>query len=219
MAEYDKVTDEATAVEENKQPKQNKQMKRNFNLWAALFGFLYYAYKGLWKKGLLLTSLTMIILTIIHLLFPRISLSALSTGVSVGVFGAMGNIDLNRKAEYGETMWKELPPIFHRNWAVIGLSVLIFILYMTIPSTPLPEMEDASTELVTEILTEHYQLPLEAVDVRILDEVEGVENLYNAQATLSNDLTVQISVEYFPESNYIEVFIPEEEMILLLNEI
>lgn len=195
---------------------KEKRNKGNFNFWAAFFGIFYYIYKGLWKKGLLLTSLVVIILMIVELIFQRIAPSSLSTALSIGIFGSMANMDLQRKEQTGETMWKELPAIFHRNWAVLAITAIIFIVYMIIPVTPYAEIEDTSTELVTEILNEHYMIPLEAVDVEILDEIEGEENMYYANATLSDDSVVQIAIEYFPDGEYIEVFIPDQDILYLL---
>lgn len=219
MEEDTNFTIDDKADEEKKQPGKKKRTHSNFNFWAAFFGPFYYIYEGLWKKGLLLSSLAMILIMLVHLLFPRISISALSTGISVGVFGTMANIDLARKEESGETMWKELPAIFHQNWLVVILFVLTFIVYMATPMTSLSEIEDTSTGLVTEILHDHYGIPLEAVNVRIVEEVKSLENFYHAEAKLSNDSSVEVLIEYFPDDYYIEVFIPDEEILYLIGDI
>lgn len=57
--------DEKTPVAFKNEKKKNSQQIseeetiskwNNFNIWASLFGLIYYFYKGLWKKGLLLTK-------------------------------------------------------------------------------------------------------------------------------------------------------------------
>lgn len=101
--------------------------KRNyFNGYAMLFGALYYFAEGLWKKGLILGSISLVFSMLIRGLLPTHSLvvSVLSLIFNIGVFGLMGAIDKERKEQSDETMWEELPPFFHKNWTVIGIFLL-----------------------------------------------------------------------------------------------
>lgn len=198
---------------------KNKKSKgrynnQNFNFWAAFFGVFYYMYKGLWKKGFLLSVVFMIILMVIQILFPRAPISSLSTGISVSLFGSMANLDLRRKERDGETIWKELPSIFSLNWIVIGLTAVTLFIFIILPVTPYAEMEETSASLVSDILQDDLGLSLQAVDVKILDEVS--EDTFSAIATLSDDSVIHFSIEYYPDDEYIEVYIPDQETTNLL---
>lgn len=194
---------------------QNKSIKGNFNVWAAILGPLYYIYKTMWKKGLLLSSLILIISGIAQWIFPTASLTWLSIGLNIGIYGGLANIDIERKKRFKETVWKELPPVFNNNWLVIIIFVLSFIFFISTDNGSISEIEDVSIDLVTQVLHNQYDIPLDAVDVMIVNEVEGAENTYDARATLSDSSVINILVEYVPDRDYIVVSIPYEEVLLL----
>lgn len=193
----------------------NQNKKSNLNIWAAIFGPLYYIYKGLWKKALLLTSVILVIIGVVQWVFPTMSINGLSIGLNAGIYGTLANIDLNRKKRFKETVWKELPSIFNLNWMVIGVFVVSVIFSISTDSGSISEIEDASVDVVSQILQDRYDIPLEAVDVMILDETEGVENSYEARAILSNNSVINISIEYYPDRDNLYVFIPFEEVLLI----
>lgn len=193
----------------------NQNKKSNLNIWAAIFGPLYYIYKGLWKKALLLTSAILVIIGVVQWVFPTMSINGLSIGLNAGIYGTLANIDLNRKKRFKETVWKELPSIFNLNWMVIGVFVVSVIFSISTDSGSISEIEDASVDVVSQILQDRYDIPLEAVDVMILDETEGVENSYEARAILSNNSVINISIEYYPDRDNLYVFIPFEEVLLI----
>ena len=187
----------------------------NFNIWAAIFGPLYYIYKGLWKKGLILSSLILIVIGVAELLFPTASLNWVTIGLNVGVYGALANFDINRKEQFNEKMWKELPPVFNLNWVVILIFAISFIFSIATDNGSTTEIEDASVDIVTDILHNQFNIPLDAIDVMIVNESETAENTYEARATLSNNTVINISIEYYPDKDNLYVYIPYEEVMYI----
>lgn len=107
-------------------------------IWTFLFGVFYYIYKGLWKKGLLLYTLTLII-AIVLVFFTQLfnwnesTFFSLRRLMLIGIYATMGPIDIHRKEYNNETMWKELPSVFSKGPAVIAVTVVavIFNSYLT----------------------------------------------------------------------------------------
>lgn len=97
-----------------------------FNGYAMVFGLFYYIEEGLWKKGLIIGSVSMVIGMMIRGLLPTHSftVSWLSFILNVGIFGVMGAIDKERKEQFDETMWKELPSFFNKSWVVMSVFLL-----------------------------------------------------------------------------------------------
>lgn len=192
---------------------QNKTS--NFNLWAAIFGPLYYIYKKMWRKALLLSSLVLIISGIAQWVFPTASLAWLSIGLNIGIYGGLANIDIERKKRFKETVWKELPTVFNNNWLIIIIFVLSFVFLISTDDSSISIIEDSSIDLVTQVLHNQYDIPLDAVDVMIVNEVKGVKNNYNAKATLSDSSVINILIEYYPDRDYIFVTVPYDEVLFL----
>ncbi len=104
-------------------------------LWAFLFRVLYYIYKGLWKKGLLLYSLGLILETILVFFtqlinwyengFIELLFIFLYGTMSPILFGVMGPIDVHRKEYSNETMWKEVPSVFSKGPVVIVVTIVV----------------------------------------------------------------------------------------------
>ncbi|MEK2536129.1 zinc-ribbon domain-containing protein [Tetragenococcus halophilus] len=95
----------------------------HFNIWSAIFGVFYYIYKGLWKKGLLLQSLVTLVIAFIQLFVPE---EAPLEWISVALFATRGPVDIRRKEQDNETMWKGMPVIFNKGFFVIAITVLCF---------------------------------------------------------------------------------------------
>jgi hypothetical protein len=74
----------------------------SFNIWAFLFGVFYYAAKGMWKKGLTLLVISIIIFTIIDMLFGIGNYFGM--GVAA-IFGSRANIDYYKKIIHGDDEW------------------------------------------------------------------------------------------------------------------
>lgn len=116
----------------NSQAKQSRKSKsgnffnnEHFNIWAGIFQVFYYIYKGLWKKGLLLQSLVALVTLFLQLFLPD---GFPSEVFGLAIFATMGPIDIRRKEQKNEIMWKEFSPIFHENYFVIGITVVCLFL-------------------------------------------------------------------------------------------
>lgn len=115
--------------------------ERRFNLTAALFGAFYYCYVGLWKKGMLLYSLTLILSGIFRWIFqipaPTSSVTSaiLSFIFNIFLYGFLANTDLNRKILFDEVIWKEVPQIFQNKWIVISLTIASIAFYVWVIMT------------------------------------------------------------------------------------
>jgi len=110
-----------------KQKTRSIRRKSSFNIWAAIFGPLYYIYKGLWKKGLLLNSLLVIIMSVARFFLPIETISVVSLILQFVVYGFLGSIDIFRQEQSGEVMWEELPSVFNRGVLVIIVTGLAFL--------------------------------------------------------------------------------------------
>lgn len=75
-----------------------------YNAWGLLFGVLFYFFKGMWKKGLLILGLTIVLSTIANathnggLLFVSYVMPSLIVIIH-------SNIDYYRKIVLGEDFW------------------------------------------------------------------------------------------------------------------
>ncbi|KFN91976.1 DUF2628 domain-containing protein [Tetragenococcus muriaticus] len=128
------VSVETTIAKKETRTNKSRANKGSFNFWAAFFGIFYYFYKGLWKKGLLLQSLLFILIGIvdrftIYLYLSYKASEILSLALGATLFGRMSTIDISRKQEESETMWKELPSIFNNGVVVIGVTVASVFIY------------------------------------------------------------------------------------------
>nr|WP_156095879.1 hypothetical protein [Tetragenococcus muriaticus] len=90
--------------------------------------------RGFGKNGLLLQSLLFILIGIvdrftIYLYLSYKASEILSLALGATLFGRMSTIDISRKQEESETMWKELPSIFNNGVVVIGVTVASVFIY------------------------------------------------------------------------------------------
>ena len=115
-------------IVENQEIRSTRR-KYSFNIWAAIFGPLYYIYKGLWKKGLLLNSLLVIAMSVSKFFLPIEIISVVSLILQFVVYGFLGSIDIFRQEQSGEVMWEELPSEFNRGVLVITVTGLAFIVF------------------------------------------------------------------------------------------
>lgn len=110
-----------------KQETRSTGRKSPFNIWAAIFGPLYYIYKGLWKKGLLLNSLLVIVMSVSRFFLPIEIVIVVSLLLQFVVYGFLGSMDIFRQARSGETVWGEIPSVFNKGVFVIGITGIAFI--------------------------------------------------------------------------------------------
>lgn len=118
-----------------------KTNEKLFNLTAALLGTFYYCYVGLWKKGMLLYSLTLILSGIFRWIFPISVLAPTTPSIlalifNIFLYGFLANVDLKRKVLFNEVMWKEVPQIFQNKWIVISVTILAIAFYVWILMNP-----------------------------------------------------------------------------------
>jgi len=74
------------------------------NIWAFLFGIFYYIAKGMWKKGIVLQVIVIVIVLAADLLFG----DKVSTAVGMGAgswFALYANLDYYRKMVLNEDFW------------------------------------------------------------------------------------------------------------------
>lgn len=85
-----------------------ERMKIMFNILAFLFGPLYYVAKGMWKKGLVLLGICVLILLVLDIVFQLLGLVELGNAVGYGVgavFAVRANIDYYKKTVLGDNGW------------------------------------------------------------------------------------------------------------------
>lgn len=78
-----------------------------FNVWAFLLGPIYYPVKGMWKKGIVLFTLSVAAVILVDLLLEAFGIfnSKLSSFIAPAVFGTRANIDYYKKMVLGENGW------------------------------------------------------------------------------------------------------------------
>src|SRR5471032_3260321 len=81
-----------------------------FNIWALLFGPVYYAVKGMWRKGLALFFAIMAVLVVVELAADLLGIretkiNLISNIVIPLIFATRANIDYYKKMVLGENGW------------------------------------------------------------------------------------------------------------------
>lgn len=110
-----------------------EKQKISFNIWAFLFGPLYYFSKKMWAKGSvilgsiwLLASFFTLIESIIGLTLPNL----IYWVPSAVICAQLANYDYFRKVVHDENMWPGLPSIFSKPVGLIGFPVAALILLL-----------------------------------------------------------------------------------------
>jgi hypothetical protein len=88
--------------------KFGERMKVNFNVLAFLFGPIYYAFKGMWKKALALFLAAAVVVVVLAVLLELAGAGALANALSYGVsafFAVRANIDYYKKMVLNENGW------------------------------------------------------------------------------------------------------------------
>ncbi len=80
-----------------------------FNWLGALFNGFYYLVKGMWKKAITLTALSVVISLVFDLVFsaagfPKVA-TVFSVALPVAIFGTRANIDFYKKVMLGDNGW------------------------------------------------------------------------------------------------------------------
>ena len=207
-------------LEQNKNINTNK--RTNFNVWAAFFGLFYYISKGLWQKGLMITSVGLVFQWLLSYLIPLTTTMTMILNLLFWItFGILAPIDIERKEHDDEIMWQGIPNLFRNNSVIVitFIASLFFFIMGTNFQPSNTEVEDLATETITNILLQEG-IPLSAIDVVITEKVSDKQRYYEAYAELSNGQTIRITVEYIPRTGdmydyYVYVEIPYEELYRL----
>ncbi|GED50115.1 DUF2628 domain-containing protein [Carnobacterium maltaromaticum] len=175
---------------------KNFWKKTNLSFWAIVFSVFYYIYKGLWKKGLYLYSLTLLI----SLPFGYVFLHSdykIGILISAIIFGVCGKIDVRRKEELGETMWPEIPDVFNKNWVPIAAIVISLGISIALPGYQTDELEQTAKQ----ILVDKYGIDIQ--NVTITDKIE--KNKYRAIANTTTGEAQSVLIEYIPKTQIVYV--------------
>lgn len=83
-----------------------ERMKVIFNIWGFLFAPFYYLAKGMWKKAIVLTALSIVIVVVVDAIFGGIGIVDLMTNlVAPVIFATRANIDFYKKSVLDDNNW------------------------------------------------------------------------------------------------------------------
>ncbi len=85
-----------------------ERMKFSFNILAFLFGPIYYAVKGMWKKGLLMFVVGVVAIVVLSMVMELMGLGRMANALGYGVsavFAMRANIDYYKKMVLGDNGW------------------------------------------------------------------------------------------------------------------
>ena len=85
-----------------------ERMKIMFNVLAFFFGPFYYAFKGMWKKGLVLFGLCALVIVVADLVLTQLGFGRFGKSLGYGaaaIFAVRANIDFYKKMVLGENGW------------------------------------------------------------------------------------------------------------------
>lgn len=83
-----------------------ERSKVTFNIWGFLFAPFYYLAKGMWKKAMVLTALSIVIVVVLDAIFGGIGIVDLMTNlVAPVIFATRANIDFYKKSVLGDNNW------------------------------------------------------------------------------------------------------------------
>ena len=80
-----------------------KKMKVSSNIWAFLFGIFYYLYHGMWKKGVVLLVISIVLTLVVDNTIPP--LSKIDWIITCVIFAARANVDLYKKYKLSDGGW------------------------------------------------------------------------------------------------------------------
>ncbi|KQW91544.1 hypothetical protein ASC94_17330 [Massilia sp. Root418] len=87
-----------------------ERFRVSFNIWAFLFSTIYYLVKGMWRKAISYTLLTMVASTLIGLVLVALGMPEQSVDRALWIVGAAwfatrANIDYYKKVMLSENGW------------------------------------------------------------------------------------------------------------------
>jgi Protein of unknown function (DUF2628) len=86
----------------------SERMKITFNFFAFLFGPIYYAVKGMWKKGLALFAASVVVILLVSLLLELAGLGRFANALGYGaaaIYAIRANIDYYKKMVLKQNGW------------------------------------------------------------------------------------------------------------------
>lgn len=89
-------------------PASERNLVFGFNVLAFLFGPVYYAVMGMWRKGVSLLLLCVLVATMLHSLFTAFGWDQLARAVPYGmgaVFSLRANMDYYKHCVLGDRNW------------------------------------------------------------------------------------------------------------------
>ena len=106
-----------------------------FNFWALLFGVLYYFAKGMWKKGSVILSVSMLINAVLS--FVAFTIGQELPSVLYWIFPAVfcaqfANRDYYALKTQGEAMWAGLPKFLGNPVVAVLFPVITFVLALSV---------------------------------------------------------------------------------------
>ncbi|MGH8665654.1 MAG: DUF2628 domain-containing protein [Burkholderiales bacterium] len=105
-----RLIEQAGAVKQTrfKELSAGERMQMSFNILAFLFGPIYYAFKGMWKKGIALFAVCLVAILVLSVVLDFAGLGRFADGlgyVTAAVFSLRANIDYYKKWVLGENGW------------------------------------------------------------------------------------------------------------------
>jgi len=136
-----------------------ERLKVAFNIWAFIFGPIYYFLKKLWVKGLLLFSFQLFYILFLDL-FTMISGQSLSIHIywapPAAMYAIMANVDYYKYKTLNETLWPGFPNVF-KNQLVITIFVVIPLAMQWALYDLTPEFKNDLEAIVLQDITESLQ--------------------------------------------------------------
>lgn len=144
----------------------------SFNVWAFLFGPLYYFVKKMWAKGLLILAFIWLLATVFTLV--EVALGTRFPDVvywipGAVIFAQLANHDYYRKVMKDEKIWPNVPAFFHKPLglaiAPIGALILLFGAVLLTPGFG-EEMEQFQLEEVSGVWVSDLDRSMVSIDFR-----------------------------------------------------
>lgn len=89
-------------------PRAERQKAMRLNFLAFFFGPIYYASKGMWKRGLVYFGLGAVVIVLAALILEHFGFGAIARSLHFGlaaIFGMRANLDFYKKTVEGDNGW------------------------------------------------------------------------------------------------------------------
>ena len=83
-----------------------ERMKVGFSIWAFLFGPFFYLVKGMWKKAISLSGVSVLVIIILEMVCMVLGIPDTITNVVFpAIFASRANVDYYKKVKLGDNGW------------------------------------------------------------------------------------------------------------------